>query len=214
MLNPKPETEDLSPYIYLSEYNSIQPSEINISNISPSTPTLYQEYQTKITGDDTSESINNISFIKQSDKCQPSKLRNATKYQPIPISSTLVKTVPQSKEKVESSIIEFKLQTPSTKKDQRKNQLPFSSRMLQALNIETTLVENYDQLRKQLKMQNFVNYNDYKAITARLEVKLCSTEDILLKELSKLEKLILMGNNAVNVVLETTAILRSIMISL
>ena len=52
-------------------------------------------------------------------------------------------------------------------------------------------------------MQNFVNYNDYKVITAKLEVKLCSTEDILLKELSKLEKLILMGNNAVNVVLET-----------
>ena len=33
--------------------------------------------------------------------------------------------------------------------------------MLQALNIETTQVENYDKLRKQLKKQNFVNYNDY-----------------------------------------------------
>ena len=57
LLNPKPETEDLitiNPYISLSEYNSIQPSKINISNISPSTPTLYQEYQTKLTGDDTS----------------------------------------------------------------------------------------------------------------------------------------------------------------
>ena len=57
LLNPKPETEDLitaDPCIYLSEYNSIQPSKINISNISPSTPTLYQEYQTKLTGDDTS----------------------------------------------------------------------------------------------------------------------------------------------------------------
>ena len=112
LLNPKPETEDLitiNPYISLSEYNSIQPSKINISNISPSTPTLYQEYQTKLTGDDTSGSINNISSIKESDKCQPSKLTNATKYQPIPLSSTPVKTVPQSKEKVESSIIEFKL---------------------------------------------------------------------------------------------------------
>ena len=75
--------------------------------------------------------------------------------------------------------------------------------MLQALNIETTQVENYDKLRKQLKMQSFVNYNDYNVIIAKLEVKLCSTEDILLKELSKLEKLILMGNNALNVVLET-----------
>ena len=75
--------------------------------------------------------------------------------------------------------------------------------MLQALNIETTQVENYDKLRKQLKMQSFVNYNDYNVIIAKLEVKLCSTEDILLKELSKLEKLILMGNNALNVVPET-----------
>ena len=52
-------------------------------------------------------------------------------------------------------------------------------------------------------MQNFVNYNDYNVIIAKLEVKLCSTEDILLKELSKLEKLILMGNNALNVLPET-----------
>ena len=55
--NPKPETEDLitaNPCIYLSYYNSMQPSKINIFNISPSTPTLYQEYQTKLTGDDTS----------------------------------------------------------------------------------------------------------------------------------------------------------------
>ena len=142
LLNPKPETEDLitiNPYISLSEYNSIQPSKINISNISPSTPTLYQEYQTKLTGDDTSGSINNISSIKESGKCQPSKLTNATKYQPIPLSSTPVKTVPQSKEKVEKA-------GAATKSDQSKNQLPSSSRMLQALNIETTLVENYDQL--------------------------------------------------------------------
>ena len=72
--------------------------------------------------------------------------------------------------------------------------------MLQALNIETTQAENYDKLQKQLKKQNFFNYNDYKVITGKLEVKLYSIEDILLKELSKLEKLILMGNNALNVV--------------
>ena len=165
LLNPKPEKEDLittNPYISLSEYNSIQTSKINTSNISPSTPTLYQEYQTKLTGDDTSESINNISSIQESDKRQPSKLTKAAKYQPIFLSSTPVKTVPQSKEKVESSIIEFKLQTPSTKSDQSKNQLSSSSRMLQAMNIETNLGENYGKLRKQLKMQNFVNCNDYK----------------------------------------------------
>ena len=75
--------------------------------------------------------------------------------------------------------------------------------MLQALNIETNLVGNYDKLRKHLKIQNFVNYNNYKVIIAKLEVKLCSTEDILLKELSKLEKVILMGNNALNIVPET-----------
>ena len=75
--------------------------------------------------------------------------------------------------------------------------------MLQAFNIETTLVENYHKLRKQLKIQNFVNYNDYKIIIAKLEVKLCSTENILLKELSKREKLILMDNNVLNVVPET-----------
>ena len=130
-------------------------------------------------------------------------MTNATKYQPIPLSSTPVKTVPQSKEKVESSIIEFKLQTPSIKSDQSKNQFSFSPRMLQAFNIETTLVENYRKLRKQLKIQNFVSYNDYKFIIAKLEVKLCSTENILLKELSKLEKLILMDNNVLNVVPET-----------
>ena len=74
--------------------------------------------------------------------------------------------------------------------------------MLQALNIEANLVENYDKVRKQLKKQNFVNYNEYKVIIAKLEVKLYSIEDILLKELSKLEKLILMGNNVLNVVPE------------
>ena len=111
--------------------------------------------------------------------------------------------MPKSKDKVESSIIEFKLETPSIKSKQSKNQLRSSSRMLQALNIETNLVGNYDKLRKHLKIQNFVNYNNYKVIIAKLEVKLCSTEDILLKELSKLEKVILMGNNALNIVPET-----------
>ena len=77
--------------------------------------------------------------------------------------------------------------------------------MLQALNIETNLVENYDKLRKHFKIQNFVNYNNYKVIIAKLEVILCSTEDILLKELSKLEKVILMGNNALNIVPETNS---------
>ena len=72
------------------------------------------------------------------------------------------------------------------KLDPSKNQLSSRPRMLQAFNIETTLVENYHKLRKQLKIQNFVNYNDYKIIIAKLEVKLCSTENILLKELSKL----------------------------
>ena len=201
-LNLHPKAEDLitNSHLPLSEYNSIQPSKINVSNISLSAPALYQEYQIKLTVDDTSESINNISYIQELDKSQPPKLTTATKYQPIPLSSTLVKTVCQSKEKVESSIIEFKLQTPSIKSDQRKNQLSCSSRMLQAL---TTLLENYDKLRKQLKMQNFVNYNNYKVIISKLEVKLCSIEDILLKELSKLEKLILMSSNASNVVPET-----------
>ena len=201
-LNLHPKAEDLitNSRLPLSEYNSIQPSKINVSNISLSAPALYQEYQIKLTVDDTSESINNISYIQELDKSQPPKLTTATKYQPIPLSSTLVKTVCQSKEKVESSIIEFKLQTPSIKSDQRKNQLSCSSRMLQAL---TTLLENYDKLRKQLKMQNFVNYNNYKVIVSKLEVKLCSIEDILLKELSKLEKLILMSSNASNVVPET-----------
>ena len=173
-LNLHPKAEDLitNSRVSLSEYNSIQPSKINIPNISLSAPALYQEYQTKLTGDDTFESINNISYIQELDKFQPPKLTTATKYQPIPLSSTLVKTVCQSKEKVESSIIEFKLQTPSIKSDQRKNQLSCSSRMLQALNTETTLLENYDKLRKQLKMQNFVNNNNYKVIIEKLEVKL------------------------------------------
>ena len=45
LLNPQPETKGLitSSCISLSEYNSIQPSTINISNIPPSTPALYQE---------------------------------------------------------------------------------------------------------------------------------------------------------------------------
>ena len=36
--------------------------------MSPSKPTLYQEYQTKLTGDNTSESMNNISSRLKSDK--------------------------------------------------------------------------------------------------------------------------------------------------
>ena len=205
LLNPQPETEDLinNSHISLSEYDTIQPSTINTSNNSPSTPVLYQEYQTKLTGDDTSESIYNISSILESDKTQLPKSTDATKYQPIPLSSTPVKNMCQSKEQVDSSsIIEFKLQPPSTKSDQSKNQLSSSSRMLQALNIAANLVENYDKVRKQLKKQNFVNYNEYKVIIAKLEVKLYSIEDILLKELSQLEKFILMGNNALNVVPE------------
>ena len=77
LLNAKPETEDLittNSYISLSENNSMQPSKINISNIFPSTPPLYQENQTKLTGNETFESINNISSIQESDKCQPSIL--------------------------------------------------------------------------------------------------------------------------------------------
>ena len=65
LLNPQPETEDriTNSCVSLSEYSSIQQSRINISNISPSTRALYQEYQTKLTGDDTFESINNIGSI-------------------------------------------------------------------------------------------------------------------------------------------------------
>ena len=49
LLNPQPETEDLitNSHISLSEYNSIQPSTINISNISPSTPAMHQEQSNK-----------------------------------------------------------------------------------------------------------------------------------------------------------------------
>ena len=67
LLNSQLETEGLitNYQTSLSEYNSIHTSTTNISNISSSIPTLYQEYQTKLTGDDTSESINNTSSILQ-----------------------------------------------------------------------------------------------------------------------------------------------------
>ena len=65
--------------------------------------------------------------MQESDKRQPPKLTNATKYQPIPLFSTPVKSVPQFKEKMESRIIEFKLQTASIKSGQSKNQLSSSS---------------------------------------------------------------------------------------
>ena len=71
------------------------------------------------------------------------------------------------------------------------------------MNIETTFVENYDKFRKQHKKQNSVNCNEHKATFAKFEVKLYSIEAILLKELLKLKHLILMGNNLLNVVLET-----------
>ena len=102
LLNSQPETEDLITkfHISVSEYDSIQPSTINTSNIYPSTTTLYEEYQTKLTGDDTSESISNISSILESDRPQTTKLTNATKYQPIPLSSTPAKTVRQLKGQV------------------------------------------------------------------------------------------------------------------
>ena len=41
--------------------------------MSPSKPTLYQEYQTKLTGDNTSESLNNISSRLKSDKTKTVK---------------------------------------------------------------------------------------------------------------------------------------------
>ena len=72
--------------------------------------------------------------------------------------------------------------------------------MPQAYNIETTLVENYGKLRKQLKKQNLVNCNECKVKVVKPEVKLYNIEGILLNELSKLEKL---GNNTLNKVLET-----------
>ena len=121
LLSPKLETEDLitNSCIFFFEYSSIQPSKINMSHISSSTPTLYREYQTKLTGDGTSESVNNINSIQESDKCQSPKLTNET-IQPIPLPSSPLKTVHQSKEKVESSIIEFNLETPSIKSDKHK----------------------------------------------------------------------------------------------
>ena len=96
LLNPQPETEDLinNSHVFLSEYDSIQPSTINTFNTSPSTPALYQEYQTKLNGDDTSKSVNNISSKLESYKPQqPSKLTETTKYQRISLSSTPFKTV-------------------------------------------------------------------------------------------------------------------------
>ena len=50
LLNPQPETEDLitNSHTSLSEYNSIQPSTINVSNNSPSMPVLHEKYQTKL----------------------------------------------------------------------------------------------------------------------------------------------------------------------
>ena len=100
------------------------------------------------------------------------------------------------KKNLTAALLSSNLQTPSIKSDQSKKQLSSSSRMLQALNIKTNPVENYDKLRIKLKMQNFVNCNDYKIIITKRKVKICSIEDILLKELSKLETLILMGNSA------------------
>ena len=68
--------------------------------------------------------------------------------------------------------------------------------MLQALSIETNLVENHEKLRKQLKKHSFVKCSDYKVIITKLEVNLYSIEDIMLKGLSKLENLIAMCNNS------------------
>ena len=50
LLNPQPETEDLITisHISLSEYNSIQPTTINVSNNSPSVPVLHEKYQTTL----------------------------------------------------------------------------------------------------------------------------------------------------------------------
>ena len=72
LLNPRPETEDLitNSHISLSECDSTQSSTINTSNISPSKTTLYQEYQIKLTGDDTSDSMNKITSILESYRSQ------------------------------------------------------------------------------------------------------------------------------------------------
>ena len=84
------------------------------------------------------------------------------------------------------------MEPPSINSDQSKNQLSSNSRMLQALSIETTLIENYGKLKKQLKKHNFVKYNDYRVIIAKLEINIYSIKDITLIGLSKLENLIVM----------------------
>lgn len=82
MLNPQPEAEDhiFNCPLPLSEWNSTLPSAVSVHSISPSKPTRYKEYPTKLTGDCSSESMNNISFISQSDKPQLPRLSNAAKY--------------------------------------------------------------------------------------------------------------------------------------
>ena len=91
--------------------------------------------------------------------------------------------MPQCKNQMKnSSIIVLKLKPLSIKSDQGKNQVSSSFRMLGAMNIETTLVENCGKLRKQLKKQNFVNYHNYKVIIAKHK-ELFIIQENLLKEL-------------------------------
>ena len=55
----------------------------NCGNISPSKPALYQQYQTKLTADNISESTNNNSFMLKSDKIKIVKYNKISIFNPI-----------------------------------------------------------------------------------------------------------------------------------
>ena len=75
-----------------------------------------------------------------------------------------------------NNIIDFKLKPRHPIEGTFPETLSASSKMLLSLKIGNQIVKTYEKLRKQMKQKKYIYNNDYKTITAKIEVLLGNTE--------------------------------------
>ena len=75
-----------------------------------------------------------------------------------------------------NNIIDFKLKPRHPIEGTFPEPLSASSKMLLSLKIGNQIVKTYEKLRKQMKQKKYIYNNDYKTITAKIEVLLGNTE--------------------------------------
>ena len=102
-----------------------------------------------------------------------------------------------------NNIIDFKLNPRHPIEETFPETLSASSKMLLSLNIDNHIVKTYEKLRKQMKQKKYIYNNDYKTITAKIEVLLGNTESNLKNELNHLENTILMQSKSLNILPES-----------